>query len=87
MAEEGTIKGVGILRHPTNRAVVGGKSSREVAIEIASSIKPGAIICLPNTRDHYGNYEWDFRIEPVTEEQIEVRRSDCDQPTIVESKE
>lgn len=71
------IRGIGVLRFP-NRDV-GGRSARAMAQAMAEAITVGGILCLPNTRDANGEYEWDFRVEPATEDQIEIRR--CDDPT------
>ena len=75
------IDGVGVVRFPA-QSQIGDRSAREVAHELAQNIQVGCIICLPNTKDSYGEYEWNFRIEPATEGQVKVIHIECNEPYV-----
>lgn len=60
------IKGIGVLRCPVGHS--------QQARAMVAHLGPGSILILPNTRDHHGEYEWDFRIEGGPMSQAEVRR-------------
>jgi hypothetical protein len=64
------IKGIGVLRIPA------AERCRDIGRQIAENIKSGMILCLPNTRDYTGAYEWDFRIEGGPVDQIKIERSE-----------
>ena len=63
------IRGVGVLRFPGDDPRI-----RKVAQEVASEIRQGTILALPDTRDKRGNYLWDFRIEGGDPAQVQVER-------------
>ncbi len=67
-AGEGKIQGVGVLRHPDR------DDALQQAKNLASYFRPGSIIGFPNTRDSYGAYEWDFRIEGGDPGQVRIVR-------------
>lgn len=80
------VKGIGVFRYP-NKTFPNGKTARDVAREIVENLKTGGVIFLPNTRDvQHGDYEWDFRVEPVgADHQVIAQHNDnCDEPTVVE---
>ena len=58
--------GVGVLRFPIGK--------KESARKLCGEMYPGCVICLPNTRDAHGDYEWDFRIEGGDPAQVQVER-------------
>lgn len=66
------ICGVGVFRVPS------GDSARKIAHKLAKEIRQGSILILPSTRDEYGQYRWDFRIEGGDFDQVEVRRQNND---------
>jgi hypothetical protein len=53
-----------VIRHPVrvyedrNGDV---RSAQEIAQGLLEEVKPGGAFILPNTRDSYGQYEWDVR--------------------------
>ena len=72
------IQGVGVLRHPAKdcRTAAGDLvHARDLARQLAESVRAGSVIVLPNARDCCGDYQWDFRIENGDPAQVRVERN------------
>jgi hypothetical protein len=63
------IRGVGVLRYPEGHG--------EKARQMMGFVQDGSVLCLPDARDSYGNYLWDFRIEGTPDDEV-------DTPVVVE---
>lgn len=74
---EGCIKGVGVLRYPSERChrQSGEKTIRDMAKELADQIRPGCILAFPSDTDEHGNFLWDFRIEEGDPGQVQIVRN------------
>jgi hypothetical protein len=61
-------RGVAVLRFPNT------DDGEKFAKDLAENIKPGSVVILPNTRDSYGEYEWDVKsvgpVEVVRQEEV-----------------
>ena len=58
------ITGIGVLHYPI-AAFDDGEKRKECFQNIGDQLRPGGVLCLPSTRDHTGNYDWDFVILPA----------------------
>ncbi len=71
------LQGIGVLRFP-DHAVLGSDGTLvhacQLAKQIGDHLVQGTILWLPGTRDHYGAYEWDFRIEGGDPKQVKIER-------------
>lgn len=71
------LKGICIVRYPPGGVIMpdGTQVSNEkIARQLAEQMHAGAMLTMPNTRDEYGEYEWDFRIEGGDQAQVKVER-------------
>lgn len=65
------LRGVGVLYYPRSAAAYVD------ARAIAEGIQVGQVLLLPSDRDEYGDYLWDFRVEPADDlNQIVLERID-----------
>ena len=73
------INGVGFIRYPTTLIRMKDGTdvpASEIAKSLAEHIHQGCIICLPNSRDYMGEYEWNFTIVDGPIDQVTVERKE-----------
>ena len=74
----GLIQGVGVLRHPCGIIVLEDGTTttcRDLAKQFAERVQNGSVLVLPSSKDEYGRYLWDFRIEGGPVDQVKVERN------------